>query len=156
MPASNVMNDSPDAEQSLAQTLRAFNDEVTEFGIRAETAFKEAAEALFGQELAITASVSAARANVGWQHNVLHETALALLVLEAGRSSRESRRIVELQQTALEFRRVIEHANTISELAQALGGSGELVLQRAECVDPLVLRRIVRQTYLLIRGAVIV
>jgi hypothetical protein len=149
------MRGEPSDEENLSQGIRSLNDAITELGIQAENAFKEAAEALFGQESAITASVWAVRATVVRQHGWAHETALALLAQAHG-PGRPVRRIVELQQTAIEFRRIAEHAAAIAELAQALGGSGEFLLHQAGCTDPLVLRHIVRQTYLLVRGAVIV
>jgi phosphate uptake regulator len=156
MPASDVMYERSEQEAAHAQRIHVLNEGITEFGIQAENVFKEAAEALFGQEPEITASVRAARVMAGTQYADLHDQALALQYAQAGRPSREQRRIVELVVTANAFLRVAEHAGNIAELAQALSGSGELHLQRANCPDPLVLRRIVRQTYLLVRGAVIV
>jgi Na+/phosphate symporter len=155
MRASNAMHGEPDHQATLVQAIRALNDAITELGIQAENTFKEAAEALFGQEPAITASVRAARVTVARHHEAVHETALALLAQTNG-PGRETRRLVELQQTAVEFRRIAERSAAIAELAQALNGSAEFILHRAGCVDPLILRRIVRQTYLLVRGAVIV
>ncbi len=154
MSASNVMPDEPD-DEAVAQGMRALNDAVTELGIQAENAFKEAAEALFEQEPQITASVRAARVVAVQQHAALQEATRALLA-RFTLSGKIMRRVGELQQTAVEFRRITEHAAAIAELAQALDGSGELLLQRAECADTLILRRLVRQTYLLVRGAVIV
>jgi phosphate uptake regulator len=155
MPVGGLMPDEMTEHEQLAQAVHALNDEITELGILAENAFKEAAEGLFGQEQVISESVRAAHAEAQNRYANFHTTALALLA-QAPPQSDAMRRIVELQQTALEFRRIAQHAATMAEHAQALGSSVELPLMRADCPDPSVLRRIVRQAYLLVRGAVII
>lgn len=155
MPPGIAMHEDVIEHEELTQGIRALNDATTELGIGAENAFKEAAEALFGQEPEILLSVRAARIAAREQGDAIHRAALGLLARAPG-SGAAMRRIVELQQTAVGFRRIAEHAAQIAEQAQALGGSSERLLRQAACADEVILRRIVRQTYLQIRGAVII
>jgi phosphate uptake regulator len=155
MPTGSVMQDEQSEHEGLLLRIRLLGDGCTELGILAENAFKEAAEALFGQEWALARSVRQARDEALRLRTTLHAQALALLAQAQGQGE-SMRRIVELEQAAADFCRIAEHAAQIADHAQSLGGSGEHLLSRAGVDDPAILRRIIRQTYLQVRGAVIV
>ncbi|MBF6590981.1 MAG: phosphate uptake regulator PhoU [Ktedonobacterales bacterium] len=149
------MNDELAEREQVRASLAQLGDLATELGILAENAFKEAAEALFGQESALTESVRGGRQAAISMYVTIHEQALYLLA-HSQAPGESVRRVIELQQTAAEFQRIAGHAWQIAAYALDLRISAELALQRAGCADPAILRRIVRQTYLQVRGAVIV
>jgi phosphate transport system protein len=139
---------------ALENEIASLADEITELGLLAEDAFKNAAAALYGQDQTAgsIALESEQACTQGFQ--MIHQKALMLLTQHRPTGD-ELRRIVELQQTASDFSRVATDARHIAEQAVALAGMAELFLHRAGDHMPALFLQIVRQAYVEIRGCVI-
>lgn len=137
---------------SVDDDVRTLGEETTELGIAAEDTFKNAVSALYTSGFQAVTVVEAAGTEAG-----AHIRARIVEILRHPTlSSDQFRRIAELQSIASAFAHIGEHAREIAGHALALHGRAEAELAVfAPQIDDL-LRRLVRQAYIVIRGSVVV
>ncbi len=126
-------------------------EETTELGIAVEDAFKNAASAFY------TSGMEAAHVVEGGGA-IADAPILAQIVALLGHpalSGEHFRRIGELQQVATAFAQIGKHSRELAGDALALRGAVETELARIAADVYELLRMLVRQAYIVIRGSVI-
>ena len=142
-------------EEQFEDELQKLADGVTELGIAVGDIFRNAVAALFepGREAGLSAIQAEREARQA--ATILRQESLAALRRLAP-VGEQVRRAVELQQFAGEFAAIAERAAAIAQHALALGDSAEHSLQRVSYDAPDLLRQIVYQAYVEMRGCLIV
>ncbi|MFI5274424.1 MAG: phosphate signaling complex PhoU family protein [Ktedonobacterales bacterium] len=139
----------------IEDAIGSLGDETTELGIFAEEVFKNAAAALYEQPEA-AARIALDTERVCQQvYHMIHQKGLAVLAWYQPTVD-DMRRVVELQHIAAELVRIGTDGRRIAEQAQSLHGSAEAVLRATNGPAALLLANLIRQTYRLVRGCVIV
>lgn len=137
--------------EPVDEDVRRLGEETTELGIAAEDTFKNAVAALYTSGLPAASVVEVATTS-----DVHIRRAIAELLNHPSLSAEHFRHIAQIQSIAAAFVRIGEHAREIAGHALALHGAAEAELARiSPDVDDL-LRQLVRQTYIVTRGSVVI
>ncbi len=142
-------------EQSLDDEIAVLSDETIELGLYAEEIFKNAAAALYPQAAeAAQFAIETERVCLQIYHSI-HQSALTSLArhMPAGN---QLRRLVELQQIAAEFAYIAADGRQMAEHALWLAGTAETELSLISAEGMSLLVRMLRQTYVEVRGCVVV
>jgi hypothetical protein len=137
---------------SVDDEVLRLGEETTELGIAVEDTYKNAASALY------SAGIEAAHIVEGGE-DAADAPILAKIVAILRHSAlfgEHFRRLAELQHIASGFAHIGEHARAIAGHALALHGAVEVELAQAAADVYELLRLLVRQTYIAIRGSIVV
>lgn len=138
----------------LEDEIGSLADETTELGLFAEDIFKNAAAALYEQPAEVARMAIETARVCEQRHTAIHQKGLSILAWHQPGAD-EIRRVVELQQIAGELARIAENGRRIAEHALWLGAMSEAELVRVGTDASLLLTQMVRQTYIEVRGVVI-
>jgi phosphate uptake regulator len=138
----------------LEDELGSLAEETTELGLFAEDTFKNATAALYEQPTAAAHIVLDTERVSVRVYLSLNQKALAIVGWYRPLGD-DLRRVVELQQIAAELARIAEDSRHIAEHALALDGTSEMELSRAHPKAADLLLRMVRQTFVEVRGCII-
>jgi phosphate uptake regulator len=142
-------------EESLDDDIAVLSDETIELGLYAEEIFKNASAALYpGAAEAAQFAIETERVCLQIYHGI-HQSALAILARHMPIGDK-LRRIVELQQIAADFARIAEDGRQIAEHALWLAGTAESELSIFGSTGMQLLVSMLRQTYIEVRGCVVV
>lgn len=141
-------------EDEFAEQIGRLADDATELGLSAEELFKNAAAALYAQEPEAALSAVAEAQACAAQHREVNARALALLAQRLP-DSEAVRRTVEVQRIAMQFAQIARHAREIADHAFALRGTVEDELFSLGDDVPMLLIRMLRQTYVEVRAGVV-
>lgn len=139
----------------VEEQVRILQEETTELGLTAQDIFQNAVSALFGQAVQAGLSAMEAQRQCAQAYSQIHQRALNVLMHFAP-TPEDMRRVVSLQNTALEFTRIAELARGIAEHAISLAGAADSELNAVSEDASDQLWCIVRQAYIEVRGAIIV
>jgi phosphate uptake regulator len=148
------MVDHVGTSQRLDESLNILAEETTELGVHAEDVFKNSAAALFGHGEGAALSALEGADFCARMRQEVHLRALDMLTRYTP-IGQEMRRLIEIQQIAKEFAQIATKGRQIAEHALALGGTGDVVLQRVGGAVPTLMWELVRQVYVEVRGCVI-
>lgn len=130
-------------------------DDIAELALLAEDVFKNACAALYVPDAdAVHAVIDTANTCVR-MHQALNQRALAVLGL-ASADPDLARKIVELQQSAVEFARIAAASREIADHAFALRGNAEHDLSEISADASALLVYMLRQAYVELRASVVV
>jgi Na+/phosphate symporter len=139
--------------ESLEEAVRKLAEETTELGIAVEEAFKSAASALCGIGAELMQHVMERGLPQG---DASIHTRIVHLLRHPALSGEHIRRAAELQHVAASFAHIGEHARTMATYIVALSGSADVEIRHlAQDVYDLLLQ-VMHQTFVELRGAVIV
>lgn len=138
----------------MEEEVRRLIEETTELGIAAEELFKDTASALFGQTLAPARLAIERVPQCARLRTEIHQRVLATMSRHT-LSTDQMRRMAETLQTVAEFARIAEHVRALAEYLITLHGTAETEVLRVSKVAHSLLVGIVRQTYVEVRGGVI-
>jgi phosphate uptake regulator len=138
----------------FADELGRLADDTTELGLFAEDLFKNAAAALYTPEPEAAAGAIAAAESCARLHHEINARALSLLTRNLT-SSDAVRRVVEVQRFAAHFAQIATYAREIAEHALALRGAVDDELLSVSEDAPMLLLRMLRQTYVEVRAGVV-
>jgi hypothetical protein len=127
-------------------------EETTELGIAVEDAYKNAASALYSTGIEAARLVESG----GDAPDARILAKIVAVMRHPALSGKHFRRIAELQHVASEFAHIGEHARAIAGHALALRGVVESELSELAADVYELLRVLVRQTYIVIRGSIVV
>jgi phosphate uptake regulator len=142
------------ADEAFAEELGKLADDTTEMGLFAEDVFKNAAAALYVAEPEAAAGAIQDARLCAQQLMDINSRALTLLARYLA-SGDAIRRIVEVQRVAGEFAHIAEHSREIAEHALALHGTVDEDLLASGGDAPMLLLRMLRQTYVEVRASVV-
>ncbi len=142
-------------EGPLEDEIAVLSDETIELGLYAEEIFKNGSAALYPQAID-SAQFAIETGRVCAQiYRSIHQAALAILASHMPAGD-QLRRIIELQQIAAEFARIADDGRQIAEHALWLAGTAESELSLISSEGMNLLVQILRQTYVEVRGCVVV
>jgi len=127
-------------------------EETTELGIAVEDAYKNAASALYSTGIEAAHVVDSSKMSP--DAPILAK--IVIILRHPALSGEHFRRIAELQHVASGFAQIGEHARGIAGHALSLHGAVETELTPVASDVYELLRVLVRQTYIVIRGSIVV
>jgi hypothetical protein len=127
-------------------------EETTELGIAVEDAYKNAASALYSTGIEAAHVVDSSKVS---PDAPIHAK-IVVILRHPALSGDHFRRIAELQHVASGFAQIGEHARGIAGHALSLRGAVEVELAPVAADVYELLRLLVRQTYIVIRGSIVV
>jgi phosphate transport system protein len=142
------------AGDEFAEQIDRLADDTTELGLSAEEVFKNAAAALYAHEPEAALGALAGAQTCEEQHHDINARALGLLAKHPSGSD-ALRRIVEAQRIAAQFAQIARLGREIADHALALRGTAEEDLFALGDDVPMLLIRMLRQTYVEVRAGVV-
>lgn len=137
-----------------SEEVDRLSDDIAELALLAEDVFKNASAALYVPDAGAVHAVVEAADECARMHYALNQRALTVLGLVSADPDL-ARRIVELQQSAVEFARIATASREIAEHALALCGSAENDLLEIGVDAPALLVHMLRQAYVELRASVV-
>ncbi len=142
------------SEDEFADELGRLADDTTELGLSAEEVFKNAAAALYAEEPEAALGAVADAQVCATHHRELNARALTMLSRRPP-SADAVRQTVEVQRIASQFAQIARLAREIADHAFALRGTVEEELFALGDDVPMLLIRMLRQTYVEVRAGVV-
>ena len=139
------------SEDGFAEELGRLADDTTELGLTAEEVFKNASAALYAEEPEAALGAVADAQACASQHRELNSRILGMLAQQLPGPD-AVRQTVEVQRIASQFAQIARLAREIADHAFALRGTVEDELFALGDDVPLLLIRMLRQTYVEVRA----
>jgi phosphate uptake regulator len=143
-------------QEIFAEELASLAEEVTELGILAVDAFKNAAATLFAPDPAVAYAAVQLATQSAATYQAIHRKTISMLARWAPAGD-DLRRVVDLQRTALEWARIAEHGQRTAGHGAGFAdtGTAEEILHWADAQAADTLVGLVRQVYVLLRGCLL-